>query len=113
MCAEMKDGGGILAGGGTIGSGKASLEDAGGAVAGGGAEGTDDAGGAREFGDVLDRYRGRRCCRLGGCYIELTTSVLFERATAWPNRSFVCEWCHIQVRNTDGGLTAPSTESNG
>ena len=29
----MKDGGGILAGGGTIGSGKASLEDAGGAVA--------------------------------------------------------------------------------
>ena len=41
----MKDGGGILAGGGTIGSGKASLEDAGGAVAGGGAEGTDDAGG--------------------------------------------------------------------
>ena len=32
----MKDGGGILAGGGTIGSGKASLEDASGVVAGGG-----------------------------------------------------------------------------
>ena len=41
----MKDGGGILAGGGTIGSGKASLEDASGVVAGGGGEGADDAGG--------------------------------------------------------------------
>ena len=41
----MKDGGGILAGGGTIGSGKASLEDASGVVAGGGGEGVDDAGG--------------------------------------------------------------------
>ena len=41
----MKDGSGILAGGGTIGSGKASLEDASGVVAGGGGEGADDAGG--------------------------------------------------------------------
>ena len=41
----MKDGGGILAGGGTIGSGKASLEDASGVVGGGGQEGADEAGG--------------------------------------------------------------------
>ena len=41
----MKDGGGILAGGGTIGSGKASLEDASGVVAGGGQEGAEEAGG--------------------------------------------------------------------